>query len=834
MYKTMTFRAASLFVLLAGYACGPATDEVPPDAVSPEEAERATEDLARRDRLSVSELEFEEFKRGVYREPFAGGKFIVNGDTSIVDEKQLREFFEREIRTHPAREREELIVHQVGGLDAAWNREQKLELSYCVSETFGNRHTSVVGQMEAAANAWEAAARVDLVHDAGEDGNCDAGNSRVVFDVRPVDVDGEYAARAFFPNEPRAARNVLIDETAFELAPGEPLQLVGILRHELGHTLGFRHEHTRPSSGRCFEDNDWRPVTSYDAFSVMHYPHCNGLGDWTLALTKKDKNGAACLYGATDGFDIDTAICAPEVVDDVPRGEPRTETFSAQSVALDEWKEYGPFDVAPGSLFEARIGGPSASGDPDLYVRFGFKPRKTAYDCRPYLEGAEEACAVDVPQDGRQAWIKVHGYALGTYDLVVTHTPLAPDALVTGGPREESAVTVELKPEEANRLLEDFAVRDRQRRSELDFEAFKASVYREPGGKFIVNGDTAIVDEKHLREFFESMIQTQPKRGRQELVVALSAGLDAAWNREEKLAITYCVSNSFGARHPAVVAEMGSAAGAWEEVANVDFSYQSAQDGQCNAANNEVVFDVRPVAFGAYLARAFFPNDPRSERNVLIDDSSFTLDPGDNLTLTGILRHELGHTLGFRHEHTRPESGACFEDSDWRVITDYDAFSVMHYPQCNGRGDWSLTLTAWDQSGAACLYGAAQAFAIDASICTPEVVEDVPSEPRRTETFAGESVALDEWKEYGPFAVAAGTVLEASIGGASASGDPDLYVRFLFTPRVDAYDCRPFLLGARETCAIDVPSGATRAWIKVHGYAAGTYDLVVTHSPPTT
>ena len=833
MRKTMTFRAASLFVVLAGYACAPATDEVPPGAVSPAEGERATETFASRDRLSVSELEFEEFKRRVYREPFAGGKFIVNGDTSIVDEKQLREFFEREIRTHPAREREELIVHQVGGLDAVWNREEKLELSYCVSETFGDRHPSVVDEMEAAANAWETAARVDLAHEAAEDGNCNASNPRVVFDVRPVDVGGEYLARAFFPNEPRAARNVLIDKSAFELAPGENLQLAGILRHELGHTLGFRHEHTRPSSGRCFEDNDWRPVTSYDAFSVMHYPHCNGLGDWTLTLTAKDSSGAACLYGAAAGFTIDTAICAPEVVDDVPRGEPRTQTFSGQSVALDEWKEYGPFDVAPGSLFEARIGGASASGDPDLYVRFGFKPRSTAYDCRPYLEGAEESCAVDVPPDGRQAWIKVHGYAPGTYDLVVTHTPAAPDTLVTGGPREESAVTVELEPGEANRLLGDFAMRDRLRSSELDFEAFKESVYREPDGKFIVNGDTAIVDEKRLREFFEDMVQTQPNRDRQELVILRTAGLDAAWNREEKLALTYCVSNSFEARHPAVVAEMGSAVGAWEAVANVDFSYESAQDGACNAANDEVVFDVRPVAFGAYLARAFFPNDPRPERNVLIDDSSFTLDSGGNLTLTGILRHELGHTLGFRHEHTRPESGACFEDSDWRVITDYDAFSVMHYPQCNGRGDWSLALTARDRSGAACVYGASQGFAIDTAICAPEVVDDVPSEPRRTETFAGESVALDVWKEYGPFAVAAGTVLEANIGGASASGDPDLYVRFNFKPRVNAYDCRPFLLGAQETCAIDVPSGATQAWISVHGYAAGTYDLVVTHSPPT-
>jgi hypothetical protein len=218
---------------------------------------------------------------------------------------------------------------------------------------------------------------------------------------------------------------------------------------------------------------------------------------------------------------------------------------------------------------------------------------------------------------------------------------------------------------------------------------------------------------------------------------------------------------------------------------------------------------------------------------VLIDESSFEVEPGGNLTLTGILRHELGHTLGFRHEHTRPQSGTCFEDADWRVVTDYDAFSVMHYPQCNGLGDWSLTLTARDSNGAACVYGAAPAFTIDTDICAPEVVEDVPAGPPETKTHSGESVALDEWKQYGPFPVAAGSVFKATIGGASSSGDPDLYVRFHAKPRAEAYDCRPYLTGAEEECTIDVPPGATEAFVGVHGYAEGKYDLVVTHSPPT-
>ena len=116
-----------------------------------------------------------------------------------------------------------------------------------------------------------------------------------------------------------------------------------------------------------------------------------------------------------------------------------------------------------------------------------------------------------------------------------------------------------------------------------------------------------------------------------------------------------------------------------------------------------MVFDVNPVNVGGqYLARSFFPNTTRRSRNVKIDNSAFT--SSGNPTMTGILRHELGHTLGFRHEHTRPEAGACFEDNAWRALTAYDAASVMHYPQCNGTGDWSLTLTTKDAAGAKAVY----------------------------------------------------------------------------------------------------------------------------------
>jgi hypothetical protein len=317
----------------------------------------------------------------------------------------------------------ELIVHQVGGIDAVWNNDTKGQLTYCVSTEFDQAfdqpyYQKVVQDMIAATAAWESVADVDFTHVSSEDRNCDQTNSTVVFDVRPVD-SGEYLARAFFPNEPRQYRNVLIDKSSFELEPGGNLQLAGILRHELGHTLGFRHEHTRPDAGKCFEDDNWRPLTDYDAFSVMHYPQCNGLGDWTLTLTAQDEMGSACLYGPAPGYSLDPRSC-PDSDGETAMGCRHKEIFHNEKVGLRQEVDYGPFPVFPGSVFSAGMDG---TGDPDLYVGFDLAPTTRSYDCRPYLTGAEERCVLDVPASAANAHVMVRGYREGEYALSLEYNP---------------------------------------------------------------------------------------------------------------------------------------------------------------------------------------------------------------------------------------------------------------------------------------------------------------------------------------------------------------------------------------------------------------------------
>ncbi|MEX2490205.1 MAG: matrixin family metalloprotease [Nitrospirales bacterium] len=394
-------------------------DSVPRN--TPEQGQTLLEDNAKAQREIWKGKTFEEFKTQTFKEPFEGGKYIVNGDTPIMDEKHLKEFFDRiQGRAMPHM----LTINTVNGQDTAWNSVEKRQLTYCVSTTFGQNYDAMVADINAAADAWESVAAVDYIHVSGEDASCTASNPNVLFDVRPVNVNGQYLARAFFPDEPRLARNVLVDNTSFQINPTGKLSLQGILRHELGHTLGFRHEHTRPDSGTCFEDNNWRPLTSYDAFSVMHYPQCNGQGDWALILTAIDKSGAACLYDPAPGFTIDTTICqgAEPIPGPVACG-PKTETFADQQVAKNAWNPYGPFPVAPGTLLEIIMHGETNPGDPDLYVRFGQDPQTNVYDCRPYLTGAEETCSLDVPANVTAAHVRVRGYSTAHYSLTVTHTP---------------------------------------------------------------------------------------------------------------------------------------------------------------------------------------------------------------------------------------------------------------------------------------------------------------------------------------------------------------------------------------------------------------------------
>jgi hypothetical protein len=242
-----------------------------------------------------------------------------------------------------------------------------------------------------------------------------------------------------------------------------------------------------------------------------------------------------------------------------------------------------------------------------------------------------------------------------------------------------------------------------QEKAPMSFEEFKGSLAKEnfPDGKYIFDQDITL-EESELQAYYDSNVAASEGTSTGGLAVYYLGG-DVKWSATAARNITYCISSSsFGTRYSTVVSAMNSATAAWEATANVNFIHSSTYDSNCTASQAGVLFDIRQVSGQSYTARAFFPNSSRSGRNVLIDSSAF-----GNLgvwTLTGVLRHELGHTLGFRHEHTRLSSTGCYEDANWRALTSYDSSSVMHYPQCNGTQTGDLVLTSLDKSGARALY----------------------------------------------------------------------------------------------------------------------------------
>ena len=237
------------------------------------------------------------------------------------------------------------------------------------------------------------------------------------------------------------------------------------------------------------------------------------------------------------------------------------------------------------------------------------------------------------------------------------------------------------------------------------FGEFQASTFRDVAGQYVVNGDETIGSTKMLRDYYDEMIASyQAGDGPSaELIINRIYGVDDKWSATTACNLTYCVSNNFGTQKANIVNAMANGAYQWEAASSgVNFIYVPSADSNCRTTNNAVLFSVEPTYTNQYIARAFFPSSSDSQRNVLVNAASLmnsgSWSPGN------IMAHELGHTLGFRHEHTRPEAGTCFENNSWRALTPYDANSIMHYPTCNG-GQNAMTFASSDAAGCRALYG---------------------------------------------------------------------------------------------------------------------------------
>lgn len=243
--------------------------------------------------------------------------YVLEGDM-ILSEDRLQTFYQRHVAPTPdgvGRTSQAAIVDRENRADAIWSRTQALDLTWCIADEivddgFNSDRDKITAAMNEATRDWERAASSGFFWPVNfkRRGAC-SGDVKIKIVPWPK-------ANAFVLWAPEPTLSFPVKAPFPADYVGKPMpfyvdvrsaernqwHLPTIFRHEVGHTLGLRHEHIRPEAGNagCGEDWYWRPVSSYDPNSIMGYT--NGCGQGVLPerhLSWLDKFGIRKLYDRT-------------------------------------------------------------------------------------------------------------------------------------------------------------------------------------------------------------------------------------------------------------------------------------------------------------------------------------------------------------------------------------------------------------------------------------------------------------------------------------------------------------------------------------------------------
>jgi hypothetical protein len=198
---------------------------------------------------------------------------------------------------------DQLLVMKVNGKIVRWVPGSVVKYCILKSTLSDQEFLQVVTNMDRATNDWERTCGVNFQYVSALD-NSPAFSvpADVTFTVQKVDLPDGTIAQSFFPPDPKVRHQLLIDPIYF--SPNLGFDQVGVLRHELGHVIGFRHEHIRSEAPPACQGEMLGEVfvaTNYDPHSVMHY-FCGGVGSAQLAITELDRNGSQSIYGGPGGM----------------------------------------------------------------------------------------------------------------------------------------------------------------------------------------------------------------------------------------------------------------------------------------------------------------------------------------------------------------------------------------------------------------------------------------------------------------------------------------------------------------------------------------------------
>jgi hypothetical protein len=227
---------------------------------------------------------------------------------------------------------------------------------------------------------------------------------------------------------------------------------------------------------------------------------------------------------------------------------------------------------------------------------------------------------------------------------------------------------------------------------------------------YLVEGDLLLTEQEYFHYRFFGSIYRSDKR---------VEDFEKMWGRSDEKGnlirwpkntpIVYAVlKNTFpdAAEYEMVKTYMRQAARDWEGLCNVKIIHLDSRDGQTEAMPTQGLTCVVKGWRSAEKieASSFHPLTAASKRIIRINRPRYFSTDYDK---TGLLRHEIGHILGFIHEQNHKNAPRiCGPEilSGTYTLTPYDKQSVMHY-YCGGAGTKTLGFSRSDSLGAVEAFG---------------------------------------------------------------------------------------------------------------------------------